>query len=189
MVGQEPATARPARRRRAPRARRTPSGQPVSGTSTDAVRVLLAEADARPGVDQRRVVVAGSDRVVAHVALVDPARGRGAVEVAKVLRLLDGVPGELDPDVVAPDRVRARSAEQVADRAAVAERRPSPRRPSRASSARPRPAPPPAPRTARATAARRRGAPGGGPPAARRRRATNSSENGRISRRAIAAAR
>ena len=82
--------------------------------------VLLSEADARPGAEQA-IVVRGSDRVVAHVPLVDPARGRGAVEVAEILRLLDGVAGELDPDVVAPDRVRARRAEQVADRAAVAE--------------------------------------------------------------------
>ena len=79
------------------------------GHLADTVRVLLAEPDARPGAEEGRVV-RGSHRVVAHVALVDPAPGRGAVEVAEVLRLLDGVAGELDPDVVAPDRVGPRRA-------------------------------------------------------------------------------
>ena len=99
--------------------RATDAHRPLAlGHFADTVRVLLAEPDARPGAEKGRVV-RGSHRVVTHPALVHPATGCCAVEVADVLRLLDGVAGELDPDVVAPDRVGPRRAEQVPDDAAV----------------------------------------------------------------------
>jgi hypothetical protein len=58
-----------------------------------AVRLLLAEADAEPGIDERRL--RWKERVMPRVPLLDPAGGRVAVEVARVLRLLDRVAGEL----------------------------------------------------------------------------------------------
>ena len=56
-----------------------------------------------------------NDRVVRRPALLDPARGGERVEVAHGLRLVDRMPGRLDPDVRAPGRVGARRAEQEAD--------------------------------------------------------------------------
>ena len=106
----------------APRRGASPPGQSVVGHLTGSpCACCCAEADARPRAEQLRIV-GRRDRVVAHVTLVDPAPGGGSVEVAEVLRLLDCVAGELDPDVLAPDRARARRADQVADRSAVAQR-------------------------------------------------------------------
>ena len=65
--------------------------------------VLQAEADVEPGVEQRRIR-GGDEDVVTVVARVDPAAGDGAVDVTSHLGLLDGVSGELDPDVLPPAR-------------------------------------------------------------------------------------
>ena len=56
------------------------------------------------------------------LVVVDPALRRRGVEVAQVLRLLDRVAGELDPDVRTPELVALAHADQVADGASVAER-------------------------------------------------------------------
>ena len=78
------------------------------GNLADPEGVLLPEREAEPSLDER-VVALGDDRVVARLLLlVHPARRRGGVEVAHVLRLLDGVAGRLHPDVLNPDLVRPR---------------------------------------------------------------------------------
>jgi len=85
-----------------------------------AVCLLLPEAEPEPGVDELRL--RRQERVVALVALLDPAGGGMSVEIARVLRVLDGVPGQLDPDVRAPDLRRLRSSDHVADKTALAKR-------------------------------------------------------------------
>ena len=82
------------------------------------VRVLLAEADPEPRVDERGVT-GGNERVMARAPVLHPALGRSRVQVAEILRLLDCVAGELDPDVLAPDPRLQRSADQVADYAPI----------------------------------------------------------------------
>ncbi len=86
----------------------------------DAMRVLLAEAESKPGVHEARVV-RRHECVLARSSFVDPASCCPGVEVAEVLGLLDRVPRELDPDVLAPDLDVARGADQVADDSPVAQ--------------------------------------------------------------------
>ena len=80
-----------------------------------------APKPSRNQASSRAGVVRGTTAVVAWTALVDPARRGERVEVAHVLRLLDGVAGRLDPDVRAPHRVVARRADEVADEPPVAQ--------------------------------------------------------------------
>src|SRR3954462_431738 len=86
----------------------------------DAVRLLLAEAQAPPRLEQRRVVRRRDDGVSRPV-LLDPAGGSEGVEVAHVLGLLDRVAGAFDEHVRAPGGVFARGADEVAGEAAFAE--------------------------------------------------------------------
>ena len=75
------------------------------------------QASTRPGVVRR------NECVLARPSLLDPAGSRSAVQVAEVLGLLDRVPRELDPDVLAPDLDVARRADQVAHDSSVAQPR------------------------------------------------------------------
>ncbi len=84
----------------------------------DAGRMLNAETDSEPGVDER--LVSRYEDVVPRASLLDPVLGCGRVQVARVLGLLDRVPCDLDPDVRSPGVV-ARRAQQVSDDAAVPE--------------------------------------------------------------------
>src|SRR5439155_21205974 len=60
-------------------------------------------------------VARGSDGVVPCPALLDPDRGRRRVQVSRQLCVLDGVTGQLDPDVRPPHGILAWSADEVAD--------------------------------------------------------------------------
>src|SRR5881275_621831 len=61
-----------------------------------AVRVLLAETEAGPGIEEL-AVPGGNENRVAITTFVHPPPGHDAVEVAYVLRVLRGVPGRFDP--------------------------------------------------------------------------------------------
>ncbi len=86
----------------------------------DGVDVLHPEANVEPGVGER-CVAGRDDRVMPVPALVDPAARRSAVEIAHQLWLLDGVPGQLDPEVRAPDRVGSWRTHQVSGHPAAFE--------------------------------------------------------------------
>ncbi len=77
----------------------------------DGVRMLRAERQPEPGVDQRGVV--GHQDVVRDAAVVDPLRSGSAVQVANVFCLTYGVTRGLDPDVRAPDRGLLRGGQQI----------------------------------------------------------------------------
>ena len=68
----------------------------------DAVSMLSAEPEPKPGVDER-VVGGGNDHVMPGPALFDPDFGDGGIEIAHIFRLFDGVAGGTDPDVRAPE--------------------------------------------------------------------------------------
>ena len=74
---------------------------------SEAVALLLAEADAEPRFHQR-VVEGRHEHVVIVGALLDPARGRDCIQIAQVLRFLGGLPGIVDPPVLSPDSGVAR---------------------------------------------------------------------------------
>ena len=82
--------------------------------------MLVAEAEAEPGVDQLGIR-GGDHRVVRRPALCDPGRGGSGIEIADELRRRDGVARGLDPHVRAPDLVE-RHADEVSGDLAVAER-------------------------------------------------------------------
>ena len=75
--------------------------------------MLRSEREPEPGVDERPVD-SRHERVVPGPTLLDPGPGSHRVEVADELGLLHGMPGELDPDVCAPDRVVASDTQEIA---------------------------------------------------------------------------
>src|SRR5262249_41770415 len=91
--------------------RETVAGQGFYRSRPDSVHLLLAEPEAVPRVERVRRY----DRVVRGTPLVDPAlRGEG-VQVPYRLRLVDRVPGRVDPDVRAPRAAGPWRTEQVPD--------------------------------------------------------------------------
>jgi hypothetical protein len=94
-------------------------GRRVGEDPSYGVGVLMAERQTEPGADQR-VVVRRDEDVVGGGAFLDPATGGDRVEVADVLRLLDGVTGGLHPDVGPPRPARLGCPQYVADDPAVA---------------------------------------------------------------------
>src|SRR4051812_23645297 len=79
----------------------------------DAVRVLDAETEPEPGVEERRIACWRDDRVPDDPG-VHPAAGKVAVEVADDIGLGCGVARALDPHVRAPP-LATRNADDVAD--------------------------------------------------------------------------
>jgi hypothetical protein len=91
----------------------------LRGNLAGSVRLLLAEAEAKPSIDELGVR-GRHECVLARPALVDPTTGCRGVEIAYVLGALDCVARELDPDVLPPGLLVARGTDEKSDDGAVA---------------------------------------------------------------------
>jgi hypothetical protein len=85
----------------------------------DPVRLLLTEAETEPRFDEGRIA-RRNERVMPVTSILNPALSCMRVEVADGLGFVDGMSGELDPDVRSPHLVVSAVAEEKADRCAIA---------------------------------------------------------------------
>ena len=90
----------------------------------DSLRVLGAEREPKPRIDERWIV-RRHERVVLPEAPVDPGLRSRLVEISHRLRLADRVAGEPDPDVPLAPGLSAWRADQVAGRLTVGRREPA----------------------------------------------------------------
>ena len=103
----------------------SPSGVRARGgvdDFADTVRLLLAEAEPEPGVDEH-LISSWYEDIVAPSFVLDPRRGSSGVQVADDLRIFGRHSSGVHPDILPPDGFVARCRDEVPDESSAAQRR------------------------------------------------------------------